>query len=64
MASGLSTESQFTTLFLVILSPILGALADWFGVGIALACLGGLMLVLGLLVRVKVSGHTVAQKTD
>jgi MFS family permease len=52
MAAGLSAESQFTTLFLAILSPILGALADWLGIGAALACLGGLMLVLGLLSRV------------
>ena len=53
MASGLSAESQLTTIFMAILSPLLGALADWLGVGIGLACLGGLMLVLGLLVRVQ-----------
>ena len=57
MAAGLSAESQFTTIFLAILSPILGALADRFGVGTALACLGGGMLVLGLLVRVNVDAH-------
>jgi MFS family permease len=55
MAAGLSAESQFTTILLAILSPILGALADWLGVGMALACFGGLMLVLGLLFRVNVS---------
>jgi MFS family permease len=49
MAAGLSAESQFTTIFLAVLSPVLGALADWLGVGAALACFGGLMLALGLL---------------
>jgi hypothetical protein len=53
MAAGLSAESQFTTIFLAILSPILGALADWLGVGAALACLGAAMLIMGLLVRVR-----------
>jgi len=53
MAAGLSAESQFTTIFLAIISPILGALADWLGVGAALACLGVAMLVMGLLVQVQ-----------
>jgi uncharacterized membrane protein len=53
MASGLSAESQFTTLIAAILAPIVGALADWLGVGLALACLGGLMLILALLFRVQ-----------
>jgi hypothetical protein len=57
MAAGLSAESQFTTIFLAILSPILGALADAFGVGMALACLGGGMLVLGLLFRVRATSE-------
>jgi hypothetical protein len=63
MAAGLSTESQFTTIFMAILSPILGALADWLGIGAALACLGGLMLLLGLLFRVRPNepGKAVAQ---
>jgi len=64
MAAGLSTESQFTTIFLAILSPILGALADWFGVGTALACLGGGMLVLGLLVRVNPDAHREPGRAD
>jgi MFS family permease len=53
MASGLSAESQFTTLMAAILAPIMGALADWLGVGLALACLGGLMLILALLFRLQ-----------
>ncbi len=53
MAAGLSAESQFTTLLMVILSPIMGALADHLGVGAALACLGGVMLVAAYWVRVE-----------
>ena len=40
MASGLSVESQFTTIFVAVLAPLLGAIADAVGVGIALAILG------------------------
>jgi hypothetical protein len=64
MAAGLSAESHFTTIFLAILSPILGALADWFGVGTALACLGGGMLALGLLGQVNVDAHRKAERAD
>ena len=64
MAAGLSAESQFTTICLAILSPILGALADWLGVGTALACLGGGMLVLGLLVRDNADAHEKADRAD
>ena len=53
MAAGLSAESQFTTLLMAVLSPVTGALADRFGVGIALACLGGAMLALSALVRLR-----------
>ena len=52
MAAGLSAESQFTTILLAILAPILGALADRFGIGAALACLGGAMCVMALVFRV------------
>lgn len=52
MASGLSVESQVTTILMAILSPLLGLLADNFGVGIALGGLGGLMFVSSILVRV------------
>ena len=53
MASGLSVESQFTTLLVAVLSPLMGALADSLGVGAGLAILGGGMLGLFVLVRVK-----------
>ncbi len=53
MASGLSVEAQVTTILTVILFPVLGALADGFGVGTALACLGGFMLFLSMFVKVK-----------
>jgi hypothetical protein len=52
MASGLSVESQFTTLLAAILAPLLGALADQFGVGIALTILAVGVLALYFLVRV------------
>jgi MFS family permease len=53
MASGLSVESQVTTILVAVLSPILGGLADRFGVGTALATLGVGMLLLTPLVNVK-----------
>jgi hypothetical protein len=53
MASGLSVEAQATTIMMAILAPLLGALADRFGVAVGLAALGGLMLLLSLLVRVE-----------
>jgi MFS family permease len=40
MASGLSVETQFTTILVAVIAPILGALADTFGIGVALALLG------------------------
>jgi len=46
MASGLSAESQLTTLLMAVLAPLLGFLADRLNVGAALACLGGLMVLL------------------
>ncbi|MBS1249019.1 MAG: hypothetical protein MAG431_00592 [Chloroflexi bacterium] len=53
MASGLSVESQFTTLLVAILSPLMGVLADTLGVGAALAILGGGMVLFFGLVRIK-----------
>lgn len=55
MASGLSVESQFVTLLMVVLAPILGAITDGLGVGAALACFGVGMLLLTLLVQVRES---------
>jgi hypothetical protein len=61
MASGLSAESQFTTVGAALLAPLLGALADWVGVGMALACLGVGMLVLALLFRVQATEEQKAE---
>ncbi len=54
MASGLSIEAQFTTIFVAIFAPILGALADAFGVGLALTILGAGTLLVYPFVRVQV----------
>jgi len=43
MATGLSVETQLKTLFIAILSPILGFFADTFGVGVALILIGVLV---------------------
>ena len=60
MASGLSVESQVTTVLMVIIAPILGAIADAFGVGSALVVFGALMAVFAYLVRVQ--SPTVTQR--
>jgi len=53
MASGLSVESQFTTLLVAAFSPLMGILADTLGVGAALTIFGvGMVLLFGL-VRIK-----------
>jgi MFS family permease len=53
MASGLSVETQFTTILVAIFAPILGALADYFGIGLALAVLGLGTMFLYAFVRVE-----------
>ena len=53
MASGLSVEAQFTTILAAIFAPLLGYLADLFGVGIALAALGAITLLIYIFVRVE-----------
>jgi MFS family permease len=53
MASGLSVEAQFTTILAALFAPLLGYLADIFGVGIALAVLGGITLFIYTFVRVE-----------
>jgi len=53
MASGLSVEAQFTTILAAIFAPLLGALADHFSVGIALATLGAVTMLIYLFVRVQ-----------
>lgn len=54
MASGLSVESQLVTLLMAIIAPILGALADFVGVGGALALLGLAMTALAVVARIAV----------
>jgi len=56
MASGLSVEAQFSTILVAILAPILGAMADAFGVGLALAVLGVGTLLSYFFVRVEERG--------
>ena len=53
MASGLSAESQLKTLFVAILSPIMGLLADEFGIGKALIILTSLTLLFFPLIGVQ-----------
>ncbi|RLD02749.1 MAG: MFS transporter, partial [Chloroflexota bacterium] len=53
MASGLSVESQFTTLLVAAFSPLMGFLADTLGVGAALTLFGAGMVLLFGLVRIK-----------
>lgn len=52
MASGLSVESQLVTLLMAVIAPALGGLADWIGVGGALAILGVAMAALAVVTRV------------
>ncbi len=52
MASGLSVEAQFTTLLTAIFAPVLGALADYFGVGAALMVLAAGVMLFYWIVRV------------
>ncbi len=53
MATALSVESNVRTLFAAFLAPLLGFLADRFGVGGALMGVGGLAVALFPLVRVR-----------
>lgn len=53
MASGLSIEAQFTTILAAVFAPILGALADRLGVGLALAVLGLGVLMFYVFVRLE-----------
>lgn len=58
MATGLSVESQIKSLLAAALAPIMGALADAFGVGVALAIVGGTALIVYPLVAVKEGTNT------
>lgn len=53
MASGLSVESQFTTLIMAAVAPLLGFLADAYQVGAGLSAVGAGMFVVFFLVRVE-----------
>ena len=53
MASGLSTEALLTTIFSAVFAPLLGALADMFGVGNGITIMGMSMMILFVFVRVK-----------
>ncbi len=53
MAAVLSAESQLTTLLARGPGALMGGLADWLGVGSALAVVGGPMVGLSLLLRVR-----------
>ncbi|MFP4364195.1 MAG: MFS transporter [Spirochaetia bacterium] len=53
MASGLSAESQIKTIFVAVLAPVTGFLADAFGVGYALIIIAAFVFFLLPFVRVK-----------
>ena len=53
MATGLSVESQLRTLVMAAIAPLLGFLADRWGVGPALLCVAGCGAVLFLLGRIR-----------
>ncbi len=52
MASGLSVESQFTTISMAIMAMVMGALADSLGVGFALMIVGVIMFPLTFVLKV------------
>lgn len=52
MASALSVEAQFTTIIAAVFAPIMGLLADHFGVGAALTVLGAMVIGMYMFVRV------------
>ena len=53
MASGLSVESQLTTISMAIMAPIMGILADLLGVGTALLIMGAIMFPFAFVLKVK-----------
>ncbi len=57
MASGLSVESQATTLLMAAFAPLLGAMADALGIGAALAIFGVGLLIFSFLVRVQAASE-------
>jgi MFS family permease len=63
MASGLSVESQFTTLLTALFAPILGALADRFGIGVALMVLAAGVFFMFILARVDEASEVLPQES-
>jgi uncharacterized membrane protein len=63
MASGLSVESQFTTLLTAIFAPILGALADRFGIGVALMVLAAGVFFMFIITRVDEASEIISQES-
>jgi MFS family permease len=63
MTSGLSVESQFTTLLTAIFAPILGALADRFGIGVALMVLAAGVFFMFILARVDEASEVLPQES-
>ncbi|MEE9599997.1 MAG: hypothetical protein V3V66_06005, partial [Anaerolineales bacterium] len=53
MASGLSIEAQFTTIFSALVAPLLGLLVDSLGLGNGIVLMGVGMIVLFSLTRVE-----------
>ena len=56
MASGLSAESQMKSLLIFIVSPLMGFLADKYGVGHAILLIASLYLLIYPIVRIKMGG--------
>jgi len=52
MASGLSAESQTKSLLIFLISPIMGFLADKFGVGYAILIIAGFYMLIYLIVKI------------
>ncbi len=53
LATGLSIESQTRTIFTAILSPIIGLLADIWGIGFSIATISLVLLLLYPLIKIK-----------
>ena len=56
MASGLSVETQLASIMVAIVAPLIGALADAFGVGLALALVGAGALLFYIPLRIQANG--------
>jgi Flp pilus assembly protein TadB len=61
MATGLSVESQLRTLLMAGLAPLVGILADWIGVGGALAILAVTAAFLLPVLRVQNKGARISR---